>query len=294
MKFTGQYSAITRLILAGVIIAAASCSDKPSDNNALPYLAKLGSATLTAEDVHRAMPGGLSPEDSVKFVRAFVGTWIDSHLITDVAADKIDMTDIDRLTEEYRRSLIMLEYRRLMFESHAKEIPDDSIQVYYDSHKSDFVLERPLVRGVYIKIANDAKNLRTIKRLYQSKKHNDIDQLEKEVIGSAVNYDYFRDKWIDWEQIETRIPFDFGTNPNNWPSAHKNLETSSNGFTYLLLITDVLPVGSSMPLDAARHEITERLLNRNRRAYDAQLQRELYQEALDKGRLKISPDVAPE
>ena len=89
------------------------------------------------------------------------------------------------------------------------EFAEDSPRAYYEEHKDDFKLERPMVKGVYLKLLDDAPKLKQIRRLYRSDSPGDIDKLEKAAIGTAIHYDYFRDSWIDWEQIENRIPVEF-------------------------------------------------------------------------------------
>ena len=254
-------------------------------------LAAVGSRILTAAQLAKDMPAGLSSEDSSRFVRAYVKEWVESHLISDIASRDIDMADIDRIAEDYRRRLIMMEYRRQMFRTRADEISDDSLRSYYESHKQEFVLERPMVRGTYLKVPDDVANLRVMRRLYLSDKPADADQLEKEVLIGAIHYDYFRDRWVDWEQIETRIPYDFGQKPNLWPVPKKHLDTSAGGFTYLLYITDVLPAGASMPYEAAREDILVRMLNADRRTFDAQLLQDLWQASRQNGDLILNIEM---
>ena len=285
---------IAAIFLGGAFLLSslAACSEK-KQAGALPddYLAAFGSEVVTRSDVAKVLPGGLTPDDSARFVKAFISDWIQSRLITQQASGEIDMDEIDRLTSEYRRNLIMSEYRRQMYEQNVDAIPDDSVQAYYDAHKADFALERPMVKGTYLKVPDDAKNIRLLRRLYKSDRQADTDRLEKEVLSSAIHYDYFRDKWVDWEQIETKIPEDFGASPDQWLKTHKSLEKSVGGFTYLLYITDVLPAGSPMPVEAARSQIVNRLLNIHRHAYDDALINDLYQAAVAQGRLKVSADL---
>lgn len=277
---------------AFLVIALISCDKK--EENQLPddYLAAYGSEVITKGEVLKALPGGLNPDDSARFVKAYVNNWIQTRLISHEATDYIDMDEIDRLAEEYRRDLILTAYRRIMFEQNGEAVPDDSVRAYYDAHKTEFILERPMVKGTYLKVPDDAKNLRNLKRLYKSDRAGDADRLEKEVLSSAIHYDYFRDKWVDWEQIETKIPEDFGPNPDAWLAKHHSYENSVGGFTYLLYITEVLPAGSPMPLEAARSQIVNRLLNINRPAYDAILYNDLLQRALSDKRLVLSPTLS--
>ena len=43
-------------------------------------------------------------------------------------------------------------------------LPEDSLRAYYDRHPDEFTLERPLVRGIYLKVPSDAPNLGTLRR----------------------------------------------------------------------------------------------------------------------------------
>ena len=199
-----------------------------------------------------------------------------------------DMSEIDRMVEEYRNQLIAWEYSRLMYMQHGdREFPADSIAAYYEQHSADFVLERPLVKGVYIKIADNSPSLSLVKRLYKSTRDADIDRLEKHDFGGMIHYDYFRDRWVDWEQIETRIPLDFGPSPDAFLAANKTVEVSENGYTHLLEITEYLKTGSVMPLERAEERIRRDLFNLNRREYEARLRMELLTRGLNDGTVVI-------
>lgn len=285
---------IAGLILGGAflfLMLLGACSKK--EENQLPedYIAVYGEEMITRRDIDKALPAGLSPEDSIRFVKAYILEWIQAKLIEKEALQYVDAEEIDRVTDEYRRQLILTNYRRRMYENNAEVIPEDSIKEYYERHSGEFILDRPMVKGTYLKVADDARNLRILKRLYKSDKPEDADRLEKEVLSSAIHYDYFRDRWIDWEQIETKIPEDFGISADAWLAGHKTLEKSTGGFTYLLYVTEVLPSGSPMPFEAARSQIINRLLNLNRSEYDRKLMNDLYQKAQSDSRLHVNPDI---
>lgn len=279
------------IMCAGAFLLSGCKPDTDAKAQAADAIAVVGQYTLTASQLSKDIPAGLSAGDSLRYVRAYVKEWVESQLISDIASRDLDMSEIDRITEDYRRRLIMMEYRRQMFRTHAAEIPDDSLRSFYESHKEEFVLDRPMVRGTYLKVPDDIANLRVMRRLYRSDKPADADLLEKEVLIGAIHYDYFRDRWVDWEQIETRIPYDFGERSCAWPSPHKYLDTSAGGFTYLLYITDVIPAGSTMPFEGAREEILVRMLNAERRAFDARLLQDLWETSLQNGDLKLNIEM---
>lgn len=281
-------------VAVAAAVAAASCKG-PATPAALPEgtLVRVGLESLMRSDLAAAMPAGLTPDDSTRFARAFIRNWIDTRLVENVAAEAVDMDEVDKLVAQYRRDLIMRRYRDRMFATNGgSEAYSDSIVAdYYERHSAEFVLDRPLIRGVYIKVPDDAPELAQIRRLYRSTRPADIDKLEKAVLGAAIHYDYFRDKWIDWEQVEARIPYDFGSEPADYVRTHRNLDVSLGGFTYLLEISEVLPAGSAMPVEAARPVVEERLTAERRRAYDAAMRTRLYDSALSSGRLRLNCEL---
>lgn len=277
-----------RSLLYPAIALLLSCCK--GNDKAIPAdaLASVGDDVITRSDMQASIPAGLSPEDSTTFAKAFLRNWIETRLVERVAANEVDMELIDRLTREYRDELIMSQYRRSMArQADNADFSEDSLKAYYDAHVAEFKLERPMIKGIYLKIPSEASNLRQIKRLYRSDRPADLDKLEKAANSSAIHYDYFRNKWIDWEQIETRIPLEFDAQTLAGVTQRRYLETEAQGFTYLLSISDYLAAGKAMPYEAARPIVLERLLNLRRRAYDSRLRNDLYNRALDDGTLVI-------
>lgn len=271
------------------LIALSSCGNKNGD--AEPFLASVGNEKLTVSELQ--IPAGITSDDSVRLARAYIRSWIDNRLISHVASKEIDMTEIDRMTREYRNRLIMWEYGRQMFDAHQPApASEDSLRAYYEANREEFRLTRPMIKGVYLKVPDDDKSLSTLRRLYRSTKAADIDRLEKSELSRAVHYDYFRDRWVDWEQIENRIPYDFGTAGDDaFLRSHHFIDTSAGGFTYLLDISEVLPSGAIMPYETAREMIAERMKFQSRRTFDLTLRQDLFDRALRSGTITLNTEI---
>lgn len=276
-----------------LIIAFAACSGTESDSVEDDVLVRVGASTLTADDLASNIPYGLSRDDSVKFTRAYIRTWIDNKLVGEIAARNIsDTKRIEKLVEDYRNELLMWEYRRQMYAEHAAEsIPVDTLRAFYEANKSDFKLKSPLVKGIYIKVPKDAAGLSDVRKWYRSDKAADIDNLEKYGLSEAIHYDYFRDRWIAWEEVEAKIPFDFGGSPDAFLSRNKTFETTRDGYVYLLSVSEYMPSGSVSPFEAAAESIRELLINRTRVDYDRELRQQLYDEGLKDGDIEVRVDL---
>lgn len=81
------------------------------------------------------------------------------------------------------------------------------------------------------------------------------------------------------------IPYSI-SDANRFLQTHKYLEINNDGYWYLLNISDYLPAGANMPLDFARTQIEEILLNQKRMDFLHQMNNELYQEALENRKIK--------
>ena len=272
-----------------LIILSTACSNKNKQDSG-DILVTVGNAVLTLDDLRKQLPSGLSAEDSTALAHAYIRSWIDSRLISEIASQNIgDLTEIDRMTEQYRNELITYEYRRRMFDDRIKsEITEDSIKKYYDENPVELKLQRPILKGIYLKIPNESPSLKNAKKWYVSTKTEDIDKLEKQCLDGAIHYDYFRDRWVDWERIESLIPAEFGSDPNAFLATHKNLEISQGDFTYLLSISEYIPSGKTMPYEFAKETIKDILAYSRRAEYDRLLRLSLLKEAEDNGQISIN------
>lgn len=289
--FSSHISFIALALAASLLLPGCGRSEGDAREGGLSeegILAEVGRQRLSIEDVRADMPGGFNEEDSARFVNGYVSEWVDTRLLDEMASDEIDMEQIERLVSQYRASLIADAYRRkIVAESADASFAEDSLMAYYDARKSDFRLRAPMVNGVYLKLPEKASNLGAIRRLMRSDAPDDIDRLEKEAVNArALHYDYFRERWVDWDRIETRIPYSFG-DIKEFLRPGRFLETRHDGYIYLLRITEVLPSGSIMPYEAARDEVRERMMAARHRELTAAFHAELLKKALDSGKAKI-------
>lgn len=269
---------------AAILICACSGQAEKEPN----ALVSVGGISLTRSQLDRVMPSSLSPEDSAAFARAYIRQWAFNQLIANQISGELDLTDINRKVEDYRNELIMQEYTQRMYEEKGmQKIPEDSLCAFFDANQKLYTLKRPMVKGVYLKVASDSKALPQLRRLYKSKKDDDIDKLDKALLNGAVHYDYFRDKWIDWDQIESRVPYDFGASDDAYLKPLPSLDFTADGYTYLLDISDVILSGEPMPFETARPLIEERLSMEQRNQYREHLKRDIYDKAVEEGTIKL-------
>lgn len=277
----------TLIFMAAGALCAASCSRAETDDSRPrpEVLMQVGDSVLTRDRVVAQLPAGISKADSARLFDAIVEEWLERNMLVDVAVKNLpDMDRIDRLVEQYRRQLLADEYRRLMAAEHAGTVPPDSVRAHYDRNADAYRLSSPVLKGIYVKLPSGAPQLSEVRAWMKSATPEAIDELEAYGLKGAMEYDYFGDEWVAWEEIARHIPYRFPS-PEAMLVPGKMFETSAEGITYILHVIDAIPAGERMPFDFARPVIEQELAESARDSYDRRLLREIYARELDSRRI---------
>lgn len=274
--------------VAAVAICSTACRKQtpvqeiPADD----VVVALGDSMLTRTEVLCRIPSGMAPADSAELFNSIVDGWVERHLLADIVRDDPDeMARIDRMAEQYRRRLMVASYRRSLRASHRWSVPNDSIRAYFRDNSASLILERPVLKGLYVKVPSDAARLADIRRWMMTATPDAIDNLERYGLADAIEYSFFEDKWTDWNLIARQIPYRFD-NPDSFVATRQNFETAYGGMTYLLHISSFLPSGEVMPYEVAAPIIAGRLELESGQSYERQLIAGLYAKARKEGRLR--------
>lgn len=287
MQKMRRFTFLSVAIVLFVAALAVSCGRSVgSEAGADDVLVSVGDSMLRKGDVEKLIPRGLDSADSAAMARSIASDWVRTLLLADVArANSLDIDRIDRMTADYRNRLIMLEYTALMHDSRVAAPSARDVARYYELHADELLIDRPLVKGVYLKIASDAERLSDVRAWVKHPTAQAVDRLEKYGLRNAMHYDDFRDRWVDWTLLVDQIPYAFG-DADEFVETNKDFEISDGASTFMLHITDYLPTGSRMPLEVAQAPIAEKIEAERRDEYDRRLIASLARKAYDEGRLR--------
>lgn len=272
-------------------LGLASCSSDDAGKSPLAdeesdILVMVGDSALTMREVLVRIPSGLPASDSIMLFQSIVDGWLERNLLTSLAESKLDnLPEIDRLVEDYRRKLIIASYRRKLRETYQDGVGREEVENYYRLNSADMILERPVIKGLYVKIPSDAKRLADIRRWMRTATPEAIDNLERYGLEEAMEYSFFNNEWTDWDIIGRQIPYRFD-NADTFVAQNTDFETSRRGITYLLHISGHLPSGEKMPFEVAEGIISERLAESRGEKYEEKLMADLYRSARASGRLR--------
>ncbi|MDR1937380.1 MAG: peptidyl-prolyl cis-trans isomerase [Tannerellaceae bacterium] len=274
------------LVAFAVLLGA--CKHTPSLQTEV--LAKVKDRTLNRAGVERIIPKGISSTDSLLIAENYIKKWVKDALVYEVALRNLgdDAAEINQLVEEYRNSLFRYRYQeRLIKEKLSADIRITDRINYYEENQKKFILDKGLIKGLFLKIPINAPGLTDVKTWYKSSSVESLEKIEKYSVQNAIFYDYFYDRWVDFDDVMANIPIHI-SNTNNFLRNNKTVELSDSNYCYLLNIKEYLPMGSVAPYEYAEPQVVEMLINQRKMEFLRNFENELYQDAIKRGDVVLS------
>lgn len=266
------------------------CSCKHSlSGSDTDIVVKVKGQTLSRSEVESRIPNGITSADSLLLAESYVRKWVKDALMYEVASRNLsdDMAEINQLVEDYRHSLMKYRYQeRLVKEKLSVIIRDSEKKEYYDENREKFLLDKNLIKGLFLKIPVDAPGLSDVKSWYKSNSEASLEKIEKYSIQNAVIYDYFYDRWVDFYEVMDNIPLPV-TNVSQFLKTNKQVEIADSSFCYLLNIQEYLPAGGEAPYEYVETQIGELLTNQKKQEFLRSFEDELYKDAIRRGDVQL-------
>ncbi|MDL2322531.1 peptidyl-prolyl cis-trans isomerase [Bacteroidales bacterium OttesenSCG-928-A17] len=271
------------LLLVSLLCFACNRSSYKEDE--IP-LVRVGDKFLYQTDLDKVLYSGLSSEDSIIISEHFIRSWVNDQLLYDVALKNIsNKEEVEKLVENYRHSLIVHQYQeQLINERLSREINEDSLLFFYEENKDRFKLDRPLIKGLFLKIPQGAPQIDKISTLYKTITPENIETIEKYSIQNSAVFDYFVDQWIAFDDLIDNWPGS-SKDENDILKLNKYIEQQDSSYYYYLNVTEFLLPGESVPFEHTKSVIKEMLLNQKKNEFLKRTEEELYQRALGRGQI---------
>ena len=278
---------INVVILLFVVLLCSSCEEQVNHNGKTPLIG-IDKDFLYKEDIERFYVSNMPIADSVDFVNNYIHDWLENTLLLRVANRNIpEGKDVERLVEDYRKSLILNMYQDKLIEQQLKrEIPEAEVQSFYERNKELFVLDEPMIRGVYLKVTKTAPKIASVRKWINGATSQDIENLEKYSLTNGIIYEYFIDNWCNLEQLAAKMPI---TVENLLLRLKKDnvIEFSDENAIYFVNAADLLLKGEQKTLDMAYGEIESLLLNSLKVNFMNEVKKDLVEQAVASGDIKI-------
>ncbi|WP_016778363.1 hypothetical protein [Anaerophaga thermohalophila] len=268
------------LLLAGF---AGACENIENNEGTTPVV-RVGEEVLTTNDLKKVLPDDVNDEDSAALADDYVNRWVRNKLFLRQAESNLteEEKDVSQLLDEYRTSLLVNIYQQKMLEQkYSPLLSNEEIEEYYNEMQDNFTLQENIIRGLILKLPLDAPNISEVRRWCRSADSEDLVQLDRYSAQHARLYHAFLDKWTPFQRINASLP-DPVRNEERFLQYNRYYEKTDDKYRYFLVVTDFMTIGNTAPLSYVEERIRAILLNKKRAEFINSLEKELYNEALQK------------
>ncbi|WP_421918460.1 hypothetical protein [Marinifilum sp.] len=278
---------MNKIILPIIIFTCfTACSYKEEEDKTI---AKVNQEYLYMSEVEAIVPDNSSKEDSLLIADNYIHQWIKKQLIISKAELNLteDDKDVSKMVEDYRSSLIIHKYQQQLLEQKLDTtVSSFEIDNYYRQNTSNFILNKNIIKALYIKISKPVPNYDKVQKLYKSEKDEDWDELEDYCFQNATKFDNFSGQWINAKELLNQIPFQFA-NEDKLLKSTKHIETEDSTFRYFIAVKNVEFKNNIAPLDFVRDDIRKIIINKRKIEFIKNLEENIYRDAESKNQFKI-------
>lgn len=276
--------------LALYLIIASSCTKNNTGGSAIdeskgPIVTVYGH-TLYQTDISGLIDYTTSKEDSANIVDSYVTAWVNDQLYFNKAKENVDNSKaIEKMVDEYRQSLVVSEYQnRLLKEKIGESVSNSTLESYFNQHKENFELKENLVKGLFLIVSSNSKELNDFRKWYASKDPSVINNIEQNLLKNAVGYENFFNTWVSFDKVLENIPASI-TDQEKFLKTNKTYEVSDSTFVYLLNIKEYKLKGADAPFDYVKDDVKASYLESKRTDFLDDMKKNIRKEAEDKGEL---------
>lgn len=270
-----------------LLLIITSCNSPQISQDTI--VAKVNDQTLFLSQVEEVVPNNSTKEDSIIISDSYINQWVKKQLMISKAELNLSAKekDVSNMVEDYRSSLIIHKYLQLMVKQKLDTtITTEEIQKYYDQYKSNFTLNKNIIKALYIKIKKPVPNLKDVKKLYRSKKQGDMDRLEDYCFQNATKFDNFNLQWIYSQNLLNKIPIQIDKE-ELFLSKNKYFEAQDSIYHYFVNIQDFQLKNTLAPLIFVREDIRLIIRNKRKLQFIKNLEDNIFRDAQAKNEYKI-------
>lgn len=265
------------------LFAGVSCTSKTPDQKRTALLEVEG-RFLYLDQVQEIIPPNVGEADSVQIAGSYIRKWATDVLLYENAKRNIpDKTEIDRLMEDYRKSLIIHQYQQRLLQQRLPAAPGDAeILTFYNEFPEQFRVQETLIKGRLLIVPAEAPRIANARSWMQTGGNKSLEQIEKYSMQHALSFDYFGDRWVPLTDILRKIPIQVA-NPADHLASARYYEISDSLRHYMLGVDSIVRPGQAEPFALAKEKISNIMLNKMKTDFISSFQDELYNDAVKDG-----------
>ena len=297
--------------VAGVVgLCLASCAGstaKDAEGFGADVLAEAYGEVLTWDSLASWVPDDLNLTDSAAFAERVIDRWMREQVMLNHARKHLqnELSGLEQALEAYRKSLLINTYENRYVESRlATDITDEEVSAYYSAHPELFTLHDHAVQALYVHLPDPQeaaelrganwskkdrrewdKEVKQLKEWLSAADSVSIPALERWCMERGAMHHVDHEIWWSLGELLDEVPLSL-YRVEDQIKRSSPLSFKADGRLYFLRFLDHGLKGKTAPLDVARDQITELLLQRRRQELREALRDTLLQRAWAEGELR--------
>ena len=276
---------IITMLAAGLV----SCRQVSSFLHDGDVVAKVGDHKLYASQLAQYIPAGISSEDSTHLALSYINKWASDMVFMDMADAELSKSEKD-VTEEleaYRLSLLKYRYEQKYVNQRLDTaIAASQIEKYYNDHKDNFRLDRPIVKARFVCIALDSPNIDAVRKNLAGSDDDQLIVADSLTYASSLKYTDFGGKWIDIITLSSEFGTDYREVLSSVKKGYVEMEDGKGGIN-IAYISDMIKTGEQAPVEYWSPRIKDIILSSRKQTLLSGLERDLLEKARGQNNLVI-------
>ena len=278
------------LILLASITLMAGCRELPDYFSGDRTLARVGEKKLRMSELTPTLPQGVRGDDSVALCKVYIDRWVRKQVKLQ-AAEQIfsaSVKDIDRKVEEYRQTLLTHRLDEQLIDQQIDTVyTETEITAYYNAHRTDFRVDRPLVKGRIVRFKEGYRQAQKLRQLMGGKSEEQQQDFADICLKNEFTVTDFRDKWVDFSEFLSYLPALRSENNESVLNGTGIQQMRDSKSHYYYEVTEVKRPGDFLPPEWVTPTIRRILFKQRQEAIIHRYEEEIYARALSEERIEI-------
>ena len=273
------------LFCLAAVLGLAACGFLHDDK----LVAVAAGKKLYKSQVVKYIPHGLTEEDSLKLAGEYIQSWAAELIMNEMADKQLSKQekDVTAELEDYRSSLLKYRYEQHYIADRLDTVvTEDQIKSHYEENPHLYSLEVPILKVRYMRIPAQSSMRDDMIKLLTSSEEDKIVLLDSLSRTFADKYADFGGKWTDIVTLAREYGMDYGELIAAMKDSRIDI-VDSQGTEHVSFVLEYIPGGKTAPLEYCTDKIREVIVSQRKYALSSTLERELLDDAREKGNFTI-------
>ena len=274
---------ISTFLLLVIITACTEKSVEQKSDDVL--LAKVFEKDLYYSDIAPLLQTEVSPEDSIQYTHALIEKWVrDAILMREAESNIPEDLDIQKMVDDYRSSLILMNYQQNLVHSKLDTLVTQSqLETYYERQKSQYKLSEEVMKLMLIKSSQENESFDEIDQLWKEKKYDELNTKSSGTVEFMLTPD---NGWYTWIDIKALLPISFWS--INEIKGGNSRSKSVGNYKYYIKIEEFVDKNDISPLSYIEDQVKKVILHKRQTEVLDNLIEELYQKYSNNNNVKVN------